>query len=536
MYLDLRDISDGSLLSSTAIDDEQLRVVHASPNLKWAVCVSRDPRYKTKRNKQVVDVNAAKLRSLKGYEGWIVIDAVFDIPNDTAIIALKDQEKFEIARFKLPELNRESSKVLNFEIRKMELAAESQEIVAVSDDQRLYRLNAKSMDTISRSDDLGYSPYTLSISSDERLVAIAGRTGMVDELDRSDFSRVARHFGNRFQVRNLQYSKGGRLWTCGNDHSLVSFSGGADSEKVILDVGGSIRSIKFSHDSSMIAVTRLDSPSTTIWSVEDESIQHTFSKSEEGEYGHASGAMFVAFDPTDTKLYTLGWDRIVCVWDIESGRLLNRIESDHTAGVQSGAVTSDGKFLFSVSDDGSVGVWDLGEQRFSRRLKGSSRLFACDVSPKGDLLIAGGLNFDTSPVVCDLSSGVKNASVDETQIVAPKGCYNCRSLEFSPDGKFLAMGKSFNTIYLVHTRTWKVAWKQHSHLEIVGDIAFSPDGTRIVSVSDGGRVILWDTETGQEIMRLNGHQGIVTSVDFSPDGKTIATGGRDGKVFLWKTE
>jgi WD40 repeat protein len=62
-------------------------------------------------------------------------------------------------------------------------------------------------------------------------------------------------------------------------------------------------------------------------------------------------------------------DRTVKVWELESGRLLRSLEG-HTGGVNAVAVSPDGRFIVSGSDDRTVKVWELESGRLLRSLEG----------------------------------------------------------------------------------------------------------------------------------------------------------------------
>ncbi len=111
------------------------------------------------------------------------------------------------------------------------------------------------------------------------------------------------------------------------------------------------------------------------------------------------------------------------------------------------------------------------------------------------------------------------------------------SVNFSPDGKYLASCSTDNQIIL-----WDVAQKTSvdtlmGHSDIVLSVAFSPDGTILASGSRDKKIVLWDVASGKPIRTLggwfSGHSELVDSVVFSPDGQTLVSGGWDSKVILW---
>jgi len=160
----------------------------------------------------------------------------------------------------------------------------------------------------------------------------------------------------------------------------------------------------------------------------------------------------------------------------------------------------------------------------------------------------------------------------------PENTIFVRSVDFSPDGKFLATGAEDKTIKIWDIETERVLKNFEGHEAEIYFLEYSPDGSFLVSgsgdktvkvwnieqnicmrtlksemeesdgitsvaISHDGRFIaagsldhfikLWDTETGRMIHQFEGHSDAVYSVVFSPDGKNIATGSLDKTVKIW---
>jgi WD40 repeat protein len=172
---------------------------------------------------------------------------------------------------------------------------------------------------------------------------------------------------------------------------------------------------------------------------------------------------------------------VVCIWDFKTGAKLR--EFKHGAGVNSVAVSSDGQYLLTGSDDKVVRIWSVEKDRQERALESHAATVGCVV--------------------------------------------------FSPDGRralsasFSPLGDTDNTI-----RIWDAqSGKELDKLEVGGEgahamtaAAFSPDGRRALTGHANGEVRLWDLDAKRKLANFNNHKHLVQSVAFTPDGKYALSG------------
>ena len=232
---------------------------------------------------------------------------------------------------------------------------------------------------------------------------------------------------------------------------------------------------------------------------------------------------FAAFLPDGKSVLSVGDDRVVRVWEFPSGKELRRFDKTPTvtnearvatriirAAGTAVALSADGKTLAcNFATDNAVFLWDVASGKMLPSLKVNS-------NPRGGVVIGG-----------------------------------ITALDFSPDGKHLALLSSEGTI-----QVWD--WAKDKEVRQLGKksdirfggfnqrgvLAFAPDGKHLVSFAltiDNNMVVsalkVWDTTTWQEAVTIpvanNGRP--VTAAGFSPDSGTLAFVDTDGSVKLVET-
>jgi WD40 repeat protein/tRNA A-37 threonylcarbamoyl transferase component Bud32 len=329
-----------------------------------------------------------------------------------------------------------------------------------------------------------------------------------------------------------------------------------------------------------------------VWDIADETVQRRLR-------GHTGFITSVAFHPQDERrLVSVGEDRTVRIWDVPTEREVLQLHGhiDTCSGL---AFRPDGRLLASASYDRTIRLWDATTQASNQR----QELYEFDVprevrcvaiSRVGQLFAAADMGgdvqvWDTSTgrslrtfsdsftaTVFSLAFSPDGQSIAAVAFAAPRRILKVLNVhtgqavlehfeipeifavEFSPDGKWLAIGLADGSVKLVDTQTGKliITVGKHDGQIAYGGVRFRPlDGMHLASASLDGTVKVWDLASALSAANSEaeppipspadnlscrmrtGDRGIaIWSVSYSRDGWHLVTGNKDGQLQLWDAE
>jgi WD40 repeat protein len=157
--------------------------------------------------------------------------------------------------------------------------------------------------------------------------------------------------------------------------------------------------------------------------------------------------------------------------------------------------------------------------------------------PDGSAITAAANN---TGLVWDFATEWKLARTIGSPDMAAELTDRVTALDFSPDGKLLAVGGGEPSrsgevkIYSVETGALVLAIKE-PHSDTVNCLDFSPDGQQLASCAADRFVKVWNVADGKFIRSYEGHTHHVLGVTWRADGRMLATSGADMVVKIWDT-
>jgi small GTP-binding protein len=241
--------------------------------------------------------------------------------------------------------------------------------------------------------------------------------------------------------------------------------------------------------------------------------------------GHQKGIQCLIVTPDGRKVISGGSDHAVCVWELESGRLLETMKNQPRV-VLTVAVTPNGCSVISGGEDGAVSVWDLESGRLLRTLEGDREVVtSVTVTPDGQSVIGGGWN--GMVWVWELESGKLTRSIEGHSGTV------C-SVAVKPDGQSIVSGGWDGKARVWELASGRLLQTMEGDLGSVSSVAVTPDGQSIVAACEDKTVRVWDASSGRPIRTLEGHNSNVVGLAISRDGRWAATDSVDNTVRIWE--
>ena len=360
---------------------------------------------------------------------------------------------------------------------------------------------------------------TVAFSPDGHLLA----TGALAHGDAHVWSvdtgaEVATLRGHRGLVYSVDFApNGSEVISAGADGTVRTWDAVSGAEREpLLGHTGSVRSVEFDPTGERAATAGLDG-TVRIWTASPPEQRHAY-----GELG-GSSAIVADVSPDGRWVASGHGDGSVAVQDVASGAMVGQL--DYGFEVRDVSFAPVSQRLLIVAGNGDADITESGAASTRPWLRGVNALaYSGAWSPGEDRVAIGSV----------LGVDVRRPGAEtERRLEDQPGTPGITSVEFSPDGRFLAAALFEAGVAVWDTQTWDEVHRARIG-GYAGAVAWSRD-QRFLALCDNtaGIVRVLDATSLSEVKVLSGAQGSVRDVAFNDDGSLIATAGQDGAVHVW---
>jgi len=199
-------------------------------------------------------------------------------------------------------------------------------------------------------------------------------------------------------------------------------------------------------------------------------------------FAHNHIVKSVDFSPDSNHLLTGSNEKLLRIYDLNKPEAAPLEMGGHTANIKHTIYNTDGRLIFSSSDDNTIRVWDVASAK----------------------------------------------EVNKLTLTAP-----ANGLELSADGTLLTIAYG-STVAFLDSETLR----EEKHVVLpapINSAGLHPEKTMFVAGGEDFKLYKYDYASLSEIDNSKGHFGPVHCVRFAPDGELYASGSEDGTLRLWQT-
>jgi len=292
-----------------------------------------------------------------------------------------------------------------------------------------------------------------------------------------------------------------------------------------------ISSLAASADGRLVAVGAGRS-GTSVWDLAGRAELARFS----GGFGRAQ----LAFSPVAPLLALSHLERPqaggpprswVGLWNAAAAQWVRDLPLD--APCQGLAFSGDGTKLLTLSAGGELILWEAASGQELGRVHSAG---AGGFGPFGSAFAAT-RELGLAAVTVARGGWVRAIQVSsgETAWEVQTGDEEARAMQFSPDGRVLAVGGGIGEadIRLLDAATGRELNRLTGHGSWISSLVFVADGATLLSASADQTIRQWDVASGRLLGTLRGHRLEVWSLALLADQATIVSGSKDGMVKVW---
>ena len=355
---------------------------------------------------------------------------------------------------------------------------------------------------------------SISFSPDGQRLATAGDDGKARLWDLQG-RQLAEFSGHEGEVYSVSFSPNRKLLaTGGKDDTIRLWNLQGRQIKKFPGHQKGVWRVSFSPNGQLLA-TGGDNGIVRLWNLQGQQIAEL--------PGHRNSIWGISFSPDGQRLATAGYDSTVSVWNLQTHQQIEELR--HESHVWSVSFTPDGQQLATGDNQGTIRLWNLQSRQPRTELRGHqgavwsiafNRNSQGQATSRVDMVSTGN---DGTIRLWNLQDKYVAEFKEHKEKV--------RSIDFTPDGQYLATGdeKGFVRLWNLHDR--RLAAKFGGKCDAINSLSFSRTSQQLASGDEKGSVCLWNLQNRQLVARFKGYFYPITNLSFSPNGQQLAVAGKE---------
>jgi WD40 repeat protein len=353
----------------------------------------------------------------------------------------------------------------------------------------------------------------LAVTPDGLHAVSASYDGTVRVWDIESGSEL-RTLGHKNEVRAVTVTPDGKYIVSASDQMLKLWNLNCEYECLRARHKGAVYAVIVTPDGQHVISASYDR-TIKVWDIESGRELRTLG-------GHDDTVAALAMTPDGQLLISGSWDKTMKIWDWKNGRELRTL-ARHVLGFNELAVTPDGRRVISGNYHEAVRVWDLASGAELRRFK----------VPKRGLI---SLSHCGRYVFSVSEDGTKKIFDSETKrrVGTIKG--RCQlDLAVMPDGQRV-ITLSSQRLTLRELKSGRELRSFGGHISDINTMAVTPNGRRAVSASDDRTIRIWDLENGILLSSFTFDDSVLCCRFARTSGDMVVAGDKTGAVHFLRLE
>jgi WD40 repeat protein len=197
--------------------------------------------------------------------------------------------------------------------------------------------------------------------------------------------------------------------------------------------------------------------------------------------GNTGIIMSLAFNPVNNNIAGGGKDGKIVIWDQDGKNLMNFI--GHNTEIKTVLFNAQGTKLITASST-EVKIWD-----------GNTFNLLKNISPASKTIVAIKVSYNLNELA--IVTGNRIIELWDTENYTkeyelPKTNHDIRSIEFSPDNKYIAVGGEDGSLIIINLTTKEAGNEIKAHDGSLAELKFSVDGLKLISGGYDGKIKIWN--------------------------------------------